>query len=221
MKPSATPVRVLVADDEPLVRTGIVGILGSDPAIEVVAQASDGAEALRGIDAHRPDVALVDIQMPGMTGLEALRRLRVNGNGLPCLFVTTFGEDDYIAEAIRLGADGFVLKSGDPHQLLTAVHAVAGHGAFFSPSIARRLLDSVVSKSYSEYADSVQRFERLTPREQEILVRLSQGETNTEIAAALHLAPGTVKVHVSSILRTTEARNRVEAALIAIRARRA
>src|SRR5699024_248622 len=132
-------------------RTGIVGILDTDPAIEVVAQAADGAEALRKIDAHRLDVALFDIQMPGMSGLDALHRLRSDGSALPSLFVTPFGEDDYIAEAIRLG----------------------------------------------------------------------QGETNAEIATALHLAPGTVKVHVSAILRTTEARNRVEAALIALRAGRA
>src|SRR5699024_12436393 len=125
---------VLVADDDPLVRTGIVGILDTDPAIEVVAQSADGAEALRMIDTHRPDVALFDIQMPGMSGLEALKRLRSDGSALPCLFVPTSGEDDYIAEAIRLDADGFVLKSGDPRQLIAGVHAVAGRGAFFSPS---------------------------------------------------------------------------------------
>ncbi|MDU6255222.1 MAG: response regulator transcription factor, partial [Staphylococcus warneri] len=195
--------------------------LDTDPAIEVVAQAADGAEALRKIDAHRLDVALFDIQMPGMSGLDALQRLRSDGSALPCLFVTTFGEDDYIAEAIRLDADGFVLKSGDPRQLIAGVHAVAGRGAFFSPSVARRLLDSGVSTTYTQYASAVERFERLTAREREILIRLSQGETNAEIAKALHLAPGTVKVHVSAILRKTEARNRVEAALIALRAGRA
>ena len=221
MTATEAPVRVLVADDDPLVRTGIVGILDTDPAIEVVAQSADGAEALRMIDTHRPDVALFDIQMPGMSGLEALKRLRSDGSALPCLFVTTFGEDDYIAEAIRLDADGFVLKSGDPRQLIAGVHAVAGRGAFFSPSVARRLLDSGVSTTYTQYASAVERFERLTAREREILIRLSQGETNAEIAKALHLAPGTVKVHVSAILRKTEARNRVEAALIALRAGRA
>ncbi len=219
MSQEARPVRVVVVDDEPLVRAGIVGILETDATVEVVAQASDGAEALRLIEAHGPDVVLLDIQMPGLNGLDVLARLRAKESRVPCLVVTTFGEDDYVAEAIRLDADGFVLKSGDPHQLLVAVRAVAGRGAFFSPSIARRLLDSTVVKSFSTYTSALRRFERLTPREQEILVRLGQGETNAEIAHALHLAPGTVKVHVSSILRTTEARNRVEAALIAIRAR--
>src|SRR5699024_12583600 len=167
---------------------------------------------------HAPDVALGDVQVARMSGPDARHRPGAAGSPLPRLFVTTFGEDDYIAEAIRPDADGFVLKSGDPRQLIAGVHAVAGRGAFFSPSVARRLLDSGVSTTYTQCASAVERFERLTAREREILIRLSQGETNAEIATALHLAPGTVKVHVSAILPTTEARNRVEAALIALRA---
>src|SRR5699024_10762485 len=144
-----------------------------------------------------------------------------DGSALPCLFVTTFGEDDYIAEAIRLDADGIVLKSGDPRQLIAGVHAVAGRGAFFSPSGARRLLGSGVSTTDTQYASAVERFERHTAREREIPIRLSQREPNVDIATALHLAPGTVQVHVSAILRKSEARNRVEAALNALRAGRA
>lgn len=212
-------IRVVVADDEPLVRAGIVGVLETDPTINIVGQASDGTAALDLMDSHTPDVMLLDIQMPRLSGLDVLKRLRAQKNRVPCLIVTTFGEDDYVMEAIRSGADGFVLKSGDPRHLLTAVHATASQGAFFSPPIARRLLDSPVVEQYSAYTNARSRFEQLTPREQEILIRLSEGATNAEIATALHLAPGTVKVHVSSILRTTGARNRVEAALIAIRAR--
>src|SRR5699024_10054305 len=156
MTATEAPVRVVVADDDTLVRTGIVGILDTDPAIEVVAQAADGAEALRKIDAHRLDVALFDIQMPGMSGLDALQRLRSDGSALPCLFVTTFGEDDYIAEAIRLEADGFVLKSGDPRQLIAGVHAVAGRGAFFSPLVARRRPRPGVSSPEPQHAGAVQ-----------------------------------------------------------------
>ncbi|MEY8566502.1 response regulator transcription factor [Corynebacteriaceae bacterium 7-707] len=219
MNDASSVIRVAVADDEALVRAGIVGVLETDPAIRVIAQASDGVAALELIDSHTLDVLLLDIQMPGITGLEVLQRLRDRGSQVPCLIVTTFGEDDYVIEAIRSDADGFVLKSGDPRQLVTAVHAIAGQGAFFSPSIARKLLDSAVVKRYSAYTEALSRFEQLTPREQQILTRLSEGATNAEIAEALHLAPGTVKVHVSSILRTTGARNRVEAALIAIRAR--
>src|SRR5699024_9845528 len=130
----------------------IVGILDTDPAIEVVAQAADGAEALRKIDAHRLDVALFDIQMPGMSGLDALQRLRSDGSALPCLFVTTFGEDDYIAEAIRLDADGLVLRSGDPLQMIAGVQAVAGRGAVFSPSVARPLPGSCGSTPHTQCA---------------------------------------------------------------------
>src|SRR5699024_12368318 len=135
----------------------------------------------------------------------------------PSLFVSSSGAGDSMAQAVPLDAGGCVLESGAPRQLVAGVHAVAGRGAFFSPSVARRLLASGVSTTYTQYASAVERFERLTAREREILIRLSQGETNAEIAKALHLAPGTVKVHVSAILRKTEARNRVEAALIALR----
>ena len=147
-------IRVAVVDDEPLVRAGIVGVLETDPGIDVVGQASDGISALELINTHNPDVMLLDIQMPGITGLEVLQRLRTRPRRLPCLIVTTFGEDDYVMEAIRSDADGFVLKSGDPRQLLAAVHAIAGHGAFFSPSIARRLLDSAVVDRYSAASNS-------------------------------------------------------------------
>src|SRR5699024_12774760 len=130
------------ATDEPAARAGCGGLHDTEPAIEVAAHADDGAQALRKIDAQRLDVARFDSQTPGVSRLDALQPLRSDGSALPCLFVTTFGEDDYIAEAIRLDADGFVLKSGDPRQLIAGVHAVAGRGAFFSPSVARRLLDS-------------------------------------------------------------------------------
>lgn len=212
-------IRVVVVDDEPLVRAGIVSVLETDSAITVVAQAADGIVALDLVDSHRPDVVLLDIQMPGLSGLDVLKRLRAGEDRVPCVIVTTFGEDDYVMEAITSDADGFVLKSGDPRHLLAAVHAAAGQGAFFSPSIARRILDSAVVEQYFAHTNALRRFELLTPREREILVRLSEGATNAEIASALHLAQGTVKVHVSSILRTTGARNRVEAALIAIHAR--
>ncbi|WP_280493853.1 response regulator, partial [Nocardia farcinica] len=135
------PIRVLVADDEPLVRAGVTGILGTDPGIAVVAEAGTGPDALAAARAHALDAVVLDIRMPGLSGLEVLRELRGEGHTVGCLFVTTFGEDDYIAEAVRLAADGFVLKSGDPRELILGVHAVASGGAFFSPAIARRLLD--------------------------------------------------------------------------------
>ena len=135
--------------------------------------------------------------------------------------VTTFGEDEYVAEAIRRGADGFVLKSGDPRELLLAVRAAAWGGAYFSPAVSRRLLQTGLGTRFVAQQEARERFERLTQREQEVLALMGDGLSNAEIAAHLHLAEGTVKVHVTSILRTTDARNRVEAALIAAQARTA
>jgi DNA-binding NarL/FixJ family response regulator len=216
---AAPPLRVVLADDEPLVRAGLAGILETDDAVRVVAQGSSGHEALAAVQVHRPDVVLLDVRMGTMGGLEALAEIRRTAGTLPCLMVTTFGEDEYVADAIRLGADGFVLKSGDPRELLLAVHAVASGGAFFSPAVSRRLLQTGLGTRFIAQRDARERFERLTHREQEVLALMGDGLPNPEIAARLHLAEGTVKVHVTSILRTTGARNRVEAALIAAHAR--
>ncbi|MEV0892729.1 response regulator transcription factor [Promicromonospora sp. NPDC050262] len=212
------PLRVVLADDEPLVRAGLAGILETDDGIRVVAQGSSGEEALAAVHAHRPDVVLLDVRMGTMSGLETLAEIRRTAGSLPCLMVTTFGEDEYIAEAIRLGADGFVLKSGDPRELLLAVRAAASGGAFFSPAVSRRLLQTGLGTRFIAQQEARRRFERLTQREQEVLALIGEGLPNPEIAARLHLAEGTVKVHVTSILRTTGARNRVEAALIAANA---
>ena len=215
------PTRVVLADDEPLVRAGIAGILETDDSVRVVAQGSSGEEAVAAVRAHRPDVVLLDVRMDAMNGLEALAEIRRTAGHLPCLMVTTFGEDAYVAEAIRLGADGFVLKSGDPRELLLAVHAAAAGGAYFSPAVSRRLLQTGLGTRFVAQQDARERFERLTRREQEVLALVGDGLANPEIAATLHLAEGTVKVHITSILRTTGARNRVEAALIAAQARTA
>lgn len=216
---TTAPLRVVLADDEPLVRAGLAGILETDEAVRVVAQVSSGQEALTAVRAHRPDVVLLDVRMGAMDGLEALAEIRRTAGDLPCLMVTTFGEDEYVAEAIRLGADGFVLKSGDPRELLLAVHAAASGGAYFSPAVSRRLLQTGLGTRFVAQQDARERFDRLTAREQEVLALMGDGLANPEIAARLHLAEGTVKVHVTSILRTTGARNRVEAALIAAHAR--
>ncbi|MGI5187901.1 response regulator [Promicromonospora sp. CA-289599] len=213
-----TPLRVVIADDEPLVRAGLVGILETDDGVCVVGQGSSGEEALAAVRAHRPDVVLLDVRMGALSGLDALAEIRRSEEHLPCLMVTTFGEDEYVAEAIRLGADGFVLKSGDPRELLLAVHAAASGGAYFSPAVSRRLLQTGLGTRLVAQQDAKERFERLTRREREVLTLMGDGLANPEIAERLHLAEGTVKVHVTSILRRTGARNRVEAALIAAQA---
>lgn len=211
-------IRVLVADDESLVRAGVVGILSTDPGVEVVAQAGTGREASEYLRAHQVDVAVLDIRMPGLSGLEVLAQMRRENSATRCVFVTTFGEDDYVNQAIGLGADGFVLKAGDPRELLMGLHAAASGGVFFSPSVARRLLEGRQATRFSHQHRARKLFDRLTPREKDVLRLIGQGRSNTEIASELCMAATTVKTHITSILRTTSARNRVEAALVAVRA---
>ncbi len=211
-------IRVLVADDEPLVRAGVVAVLEADPTVSVVAEAGDGRTAVELILDHRPDVAVLDIRMPGLSGLDVVSEMQRTSTEVPAVFVTTFGEDSYVAEATRLGAAGFVLKSGDPRELQMSVHAAASGGAFFSPSVARRLFVDGARGRLLASAEAREKYGRLTAREKEVLDLLGEGKSNGEIARQLYLAESTVKVHVSSILRTTGARNRVEAALIAVRA---
>jgi DNA-binding NarL/FixJ family response regulator len=211
-------IRVLVADDEPLVRAGVVSILSTDPGVDVVAQTSTGTEALEYLRAHQVDVAVLDIRMPGLSGLEVLGQMRRESSATRCVFVTTFGEDDYVARAIGLGVDGFVLKAGDPRELLMGLHAAASGGAFFSPSVARRLLGGHQARRLSHQQHARTLFDRLTPREKDVLRLIGQGRSNTEIASELYMAATTVKTHITSILRSTSARNRVEAALVAVRA---
>ncbi|WP_338888350.1 response regulator transcription factor [Rhodococcus sovatensis] len=211
-------VRVLVADDEPLVRAGIVGLLGTDPGIEVVAQAGDGQQALDVLRSRRVDVALLDVRMPGTSGLEALAQARREGLGGRYVFVTTFGEDEYVSQAIVLGADGFVLKAGSPRELLMAVHAAASGGAFFSPAVVRRVLEESQIAGFGQAQQARTLFDRLTAREQDVIRLVGRGCSNAEIAADLFMAEATVKTHMTSILRATGARNRVEVALVAVRA---
>lgn len=213
-------IRILIADDEPLVRAGIIGILGTEPDLNVVCEAATGREALHMARSRLLDVAVLDIRMPELSGLEVLRELRRDNSTMPCLIVTTFGEDDYVSEAMNGGADGFVLKSGDPRELIFAVRAVSEGGAFFSPAVARRLLTDSAVVRLDRKVQAQNAFRSLTTREQDVIQLIGRGMSNSDIAAELHLAEGTVKVHITSILRTTGARNRVQAALIAVHADR-
>lgn len=216
MSETASPIRVVLVDDESLVRAGIRAILGTDPGIDVVAECASGEEALATVASHRVDVVLLDIRMRGMDGLRTLERLRAEHPGVRVVMVTTFGEDDYVAEAIGLGADGFLLKSGDPRELGLAVHAVAAGGAYFSGGVARKLLDSRGGGGLMRARESAARLAGLTDREREVLALLGTGLSNAEIAGTLFVSEGTVKTHVTAILRKTGARNRVEAALLAV-----
>ncbi|GHE60031.1 DNA-binding response regulator [Streptomyces longispororuber] len=210
--PSERPVRVLVADDEAMVRAGVRAILARDPHVDVVAEAGDGHEALALSRRHRPDVVLLDIQMPGLDGLTAVARFRRELTAVGVIMLTTFGQDAYITRALEEGADGFLLKADDPRELLNGVRAVGAGGAYLSPRVAGRVIAGMRAHRSAHPHRSL---DRLTERERDVLAGLGAGLSNAEIAERLHLVEGTVKAHVSAVLTKLGARNRVEAAIAA------
>jgi DNA-binding NarL/FixJ family response regulator len=206
-------VRVLVADDQDIVRAGLTMILDAQPGVEVVGQAADGREAVALARELRPDVCLFDIRMPAMDGIEATRQLAGPDvdNPLAVVVITTFDLDEYVHGALKAGARGFLLKDAGPELLTQAVRAAADGDALIAPSVTARLL--------AAFADThagpppAQPIEPLTSREEELLVPVAQGWTNSEIADDLHLSLSTVKTHLASLMRKLGARNRVEIAM--------
>ncbi|MFJ2750427.1 response regulator [Streptomyces sp. NPDC087297] len=209
---------MLLADDEAMVRAGVRAILARDPDIEVVAEAADGAEALDAARRLRPAVALLDIQMPRLDGITAAARIHRELPDTAVIMLTTFGEDEFIARALREGASGFLLKADDPRELLAGVHAVAAGGAYLSPKVAARVVAGLRSGRMAGGVPARNALEGLTERENDVLALLGAGLSNAEIAARLHLVEGTVKAHVSAILGKLGVRNRVEAAIAAYEA---
>ncbi len=209
---------MLLADDEAMVRAGVRAILARDADIEVVAEAADGVEALDAVRRLRPAVALLDIQMPRLDGIAAAARIHRELPGTAVIMLTTFGEDEFIARALREGASGFLLKADDPRELLAGVHAVAAGGAYLSPKVAARVVAGLRSGRMAGGVPARNALEGLTERENDVLALLGAGLSNAEIAARLHLVEGTVKAHVSAILGKLGVRNRVEAALAAYEA---
>jgi DNA-binding NarL/FixJ family response regulator len=208
-------IRVLLADDEALVRAGVQAILSSADDIEVVAEAADGREAVELAMRHRPGVCLLDIRMPGLDGLRAAEELRRVLPRAAVMMLTTFSEDEYIESALGSGAAGFVLKSGDPRELIAGVRAVAGGGAYLSPSVARRVISHLGAGQWGKKASARARTEGLTAREREVLALVGAGLSNADIARRLHVVEGTVKAYVSQILARLDFRNRVQAAVLA------
>ena len=206
-------IRVVLADDEPVVRFGVKAVLATAGDIEVVAEAENGSEAVDRVARHRPDVAVLDIRMPVFDGLDAARVIRGCHPDTKTLVLTTFADDAYISRALGEGAAGFVLKTGDPQEIISGVRAVANGGAFLSPLVARRVVDQLQTARPRPLA--TQRIAVLTAREREVLGLVGAGLSNAEIAARLHVVEGTVKVYVSTILRQLGVRNRVQAAIIA------
>lgn len=211
-------IRVLLADDEAMIRAGVAAILATDPGIEVVAEAGDGAEAVELARAHRPDIAMLDIRMPKLDGLAAAAELRRVMPEVAVVMLTTFDEDAYVAQALSQGASGFMLKAADPRELIIGVKAVADGAAYLSPRIAQRVITKLNNGRLDRVAPARKRIDALTPREREVLALIGRGESNNEIAKRLHVSEGTVKNHVSTILTRLEVKNRVQAAITAYEA---
>jgi DNA-binding NarL/FixJ family response regulator len=211
-------VRVLLADDEAVVRVGVRAILAADPEIEVVAEAADGRKAVELVRRHRPDVALVDIRMPKLDGLAAAIEIRRLVPETAVVILTTFGEDDYIDHALGGGASGFLLKAGDPRELIAGVRAVAAGAAYLSPKVAQRVITQFSGGRMARGAAARDQTDALTDREREVLALVGAGLSNAQIARRLHVVEGTAKAYVSAILARLDVRNRVQAAIIAYEA---
>ncbi len=215
-------IRVLLADDEAMVRAGVKAILGTDDEIEVVAEAADGLEAVEAVRRHRPDVAVLDIRMPRMDGLAAGAEIRRTMPETAVVILTTFSEDAYIARALGDGASGFLLKSGDPRELIAGLKAVAEGAAFLSPRVAQRVIAELSAGSrggaMARAAAAKEQVAVLSPRELEVLGLVGEGLSNAEIAQRLFLVEGTVKAYVSAVLLRLGVKNRVQAAIVAYEA---
>ncbi len=205
-------IRVLIADDEELVRTGLRLILEAEHDIEVVGEASNGRLAVEATAACRPDVVLLDIRMPELDGVQAARLIRDSGSSAQVVILTTFELDQYVYDALHAGASGFLLKDAPAHQLLAAVRAAAVGDAVLAPSVTRRLIAEFARRGPRT---AITVFDGLTEREREVLRLLARGMSNAEIGAELYIGEGTVKTHVARLLMKLGVRDRVQAVVLA------
>jgi len=208
-------IRVLLVDDEELVRSGLRLILSTEPDLEVVAEAADGEQALALAELHRPDVVMLDIRMPGLDGIEVARRLAASGSPARVVVLTTFDNDDYVYGALRAGASGFLLKDAPATQLVTAIRAAAAGDAVLAPSVTRRVVDELGRR---QAPVAIQRLDVLTDRERDVLTLMAEGCSNAEIGDRLFITEGTVKTHVARILVKLGVRDRLQAVVLAYRA---
>ena len=208
-------IRVLIADDEALVRGGLRMILEAHEDVEIAGEAEDGHAALELARRERPDVVLMDIRMPGLDGLEATRRLLATAAPAPrVVILTTFDLDEYVYQALRAGASGFLLKSARPHELVAAVRAAAAGDTLLAPQITRRLIEAFVRRPPLG-THTAPELDRLTKRELEVLRHIASGRSNAEIASLLYLSDETVKTHASRIFMKLGARDRTQAVILA------
>jgi DNA-binding NarL/FixJ family response regulator len=211
---SARRVRVLIADDDDLMRAGLRAVFSSDETIDVVGEAGDGRGAITRTRELRPDVVLMDVRMPNLDGIAATRDVLAVSPELKVIILTTFEQDDYIFGALRAGASGFLLKRTRPEDLIAAIHTVAAGDSLLSPSVTRKVIDRMAEQPAPD-ASSGERLTELTPREREVLELVARGLSNGEIAQAFVIEESTVKTHVKRILRKLHVRDRVQAVIFA------
>jgi DNA-binding NarL/FixJ family response regulator len=207
-------IRVLIVDDDALMRAGLRGVLSSDAAIEVVGEAADGQDAVHGARRHAPDVVLMDVRMPAVDGIAATERLLAEAPAVRVLILTTFEQDDYIFGALRAGASGFLLKRTRPEELIAAIHTIAAGDSLLSPSVTSRVIERMARQPVPDRSRDA-RLGELTPREREVLALIARGRSNGEIAAELVIEESTVKTHVKRVLLKLGARDRVQAVIFA------
>ena len=206
--------RVLIADDDDLMRAGLKELLSADPEIEIVGEASSGREAVERARRLAPDVVLMDVRMPDLDGIAATRELASAAPEVKVLILTTFEQDDYIFGGLRAGASGFLLKRTRPEELIAAVHTIAAGDCLLSPSVTRRVIDRMAQQPTPALGDTA-KLDELTPREREVLGLVARGLSNREIAAALVVEESTIRTHVKRILMKLELRDRVQAVMFA------
>jgi RNA polymerase sigma factor (sigma-70 family) len=209
-----TPIRVLLVDDDDLMRAGLRSVLSSDETIDVVGEAGDGRAAVREVTELRPDVVLMDVRMPNLDGISATREVLAARPEAKVVILTTFEEDDYIFGALSAGASGFLLKRTSPEELIGALHTVAAGDSLLSPSVTRRVVERMAKQPAFD-ASSTEYLDELTPREREVLKLVARGLSNSEIATAFVIEESTVKTHVKRILMKLRLRDRVQAVIFA------
>jgi len=207
-------IRVLVVDDDHLMRAGLVELLSSDPAIEIVGEGATGRQAVDRAQRLGPDVVLMDVRMPDLDGIEATRELARAAPDIRVLILTTFEQDDYIFGALRAGASGFLLKRARPEELLGAVHTIAAGDSLLSPSVTRRVIDRMARQPAPELIDQT-RLGELTPRERSVLALIARGLSNREIASALTVEESTVRTHAKRVLTKLGLRDRIQIVIFA------
>jgi len=205
-------IRVLVVDDQSMVRAGLRMLLAVESDIDVVAEAGNGREAIAQAARHRPDIVLMDIRMPELDGLEATRRILASDDSARVLVITTFNLDDYVYEALRSGASGFVLKDDPPEQLIAAVRTIAAGEALLSPTVTRRVIQEFTRVHRQTPPRAV---ENLTSREMDVFRLITQGLSNAEIGQQLYISDTTVKTHVTRLLQKLGLRDRAQAIVLA------